>query len=230
MQIDPLLTKAAIKAGIFLAEGDSLPGDIYMRAYGCLVDLAHRMDTQPGLTFGETPATISMVGTTLTAMPLTQSEQEYIDGGGTLDITDRLLTPVPLIAPRVIHQGVEIKPVSMGDLLTWQEPDYFSFIARPDHALLVFYTCPGDIIVLMRDRLLVDTDPTGEVHVPVSYENYLVNALAADIATNFQLFDSVPLLTELAAKSIKDISGNNQVPRAPRHNLTLALSKYRRRG
>ena len=70
---------------------------------------------------------------------IVDTDVDLAAGGGTVDITDRLVTDVCLIAPQIIRSGTEIKPVSLVDLLTWMDDSFCSFTAKPDRAIITFY-------------------------------------------------------------------------------------------
>lgn len=234
-KISHIVKKALKNVGIQVSEGDSVPGDIFNPTLGLLRDLIAELNSQSAIQFEQSSSVVPIQGSKLTFKLYTEAEQAIIDGGGTVDITDRLVDFVPINNPVVYIDGFHLEFVSYRDLLDRQEATNatcYAFNVGKDYSEIVFNAPVGGSITLLRSvPIEIDEEPFGEVHIPDSYVTYLVTRLSEAVAIHYQFHDTASVFAQKSERT-GNILANNAASRkvVVKRNLTTGLNRFRKYG
>lgn len=230
-QIAQLIKKALKDTGIFISEGDSIEADYFNPTLEMLRDVVAELNTQTAIIFSQQSDVVKVTGNKLTFKKYTEAEQAIIDGGGTVDITDRLVDFVPLSNPIVYSDGYHLDFVSYRDLLDKSSDTLscYTFNVGKDFSEIIFNAnVAGSITILRNVPIEIDDEPYGEVHIPDSYVHYLVTRLAESVAIRYQFTDTASIFAQKGERT-GNILANNNVNRKPvNRNLIAGLNKFRK--
>lgn len=231
--IASIIKKALKDTGIYLTEGDSIPSDYFNPTLEMLRDVIAELNTQTAIIFSQQSDNVSVTGNKLKFKKYTESEQAIIDGGGTVDITDRLVDFVPLSNPLVYSNGYHLDFVSYRDLLdrSSETCTCYTFNVGHDFSEIIFNAnVAGTITILRNVPIEIDNEPYGEVHIPDSYVHYLVTKLAESVAIRYQFTETASIFAQKGERT-GNILANNNVNRRPVNiNLMAGLNKFRKYG
>lgn len=228
-----IIREAAQKVGVYTAEGDAVPGDIYLPMYNMLRDIISELNSQNAISFGKELITTTITGDTITFQPYTAAEQAIIDGGGSVDITDRIVTILPDVAPDVYVDSVKCLLLSYSDLLALQNvymPEWYAFNRKIDKAEILFPTeIKGKSVKILHNiPLRIDDAPYGDVHVPETYVRFVIAKLIASAAQHFQ-FEETAMMARMQVSDLgAGLATNNMASKPIKANLHTALNKFRR--
>lgn len=229
--IASIIKKALKDTGIYLTEGDSIPSDYFNPTLEMLRDVIAELNTQTAIIFSQQSDNVSVTGNKLKFKKYTESEQAIIDGGGTVDITDRLVDFVPLSNPLVYSNGYHLDFVSYRDLLDRSSENCtcYTFNVGHDFSEIIFNAnVAGTITILRNVPIEIDNEPYGEVHIPDSYVHYLVTKLAESVAIRYQFTETASIFAQKGERT-GNILANNNVNRRPVNiNLMAGLNKFRK--
>ena len=159
-----IVRKALQNAGIWVSEAEEVPGDYLVPCFGMLQDIIAELNAQSAIVFEQTITETTLVGGSLTFKPYTDAEQLVIDGGGTVDITDRLVDYIPVQAPSgVTVNGNPLRMVSISDMAlldTTYAISAYSFQVSSDSSKMLFDGEGGTLTFVRNKPISMDEDIT----------------------------------------------------------------------
>lgn len=234
-KIAHIIKKSLKDIGVYVSEGDSVPADLFNPILGLLRDIIAELNSQSAIQFEQSSSIVSVQGSKLTFKLYTEAEQAIIDGGGTVDITDRLVDFVPITNPIVYKDGFHLEFVSYRDLLDRQEVSRatcYAFNIGKDYSEVVFNAPVGGSITLLRSvPIQIDKEPYGDVHIPDSYVHYLVTKLSEAAAIHYQFHETASIFAQKSERT-GNILANNAASRkvVVNRNILTGLNKFRKYG
>ena len=227
-----IVRKALQNAGIWVSEAEEVPGDYLVPCFGMLQDILAELNAQSAIVFEQVITNTTLVGDSLTFKPYTKAEQAIIDGGGTVDITDRLVDFIPVQYPTgVTLNGNVLRLVSVADLALLDSSSAataYAFLVSSDSAKLMFDGVGGIVKFVRNKPITMDEEVTGEVHVPPAYDHYLVTKLAEAASLRYQFSESASLFAQ-KGKAQGNALANNVVANRPiPHKTAKNLNRFRR--
>lgn len=232
--ISNIIRKAATNIGMQITEDEAVPSDILDPMFELLKDVVSELNTQTAISFGQEATDITVSGNLLTFMPYTEAEQAIIDGGGTVDITDRLVDFIPMTSPTVYFNGYSLPQLSVKDILNLRSGSCVTSVAfnvKSDRSELLFDGNVASTISILRNiPILIDDAPYGNVDIPEPYVTFLVMKLSELGAGHFQFYEKAQFYTEKSKTSASNLSINNLSHKPITHNIYLGLNKFRRYG
>ena len=232
MKISSLVRKALQDAGIYSSESEAVPSDYLIPCIEMLRDVIQEANSQSAIVFEQSVTSVNVSGDVLTFMPYTDAEQAIIDGGGTVDITDRLVDFIPIQPPIAFNSLGRLNRVSMPDLLSFTSDSVvscYAFNMLSDRSEIRFNApSAGTVTVLRSVPIVMDDSPGGDVSVPVAFERYLVTKLAESIAIRYQFTETASIMAQRAQRQGQVLADSNISARPLRHNLAKCLDKFRR--
>lgn len=226
-----IVRKALQNAGIWVSEAEEVPGDYLVPCMGMLQDIVAELNAQSAIVFEQTITETTLVGSSLTFKPITEAEQLIIDGGGTVDITDRLTDFIPVQAPSgVTVNGNPLRMVSISDMAlldTSSAISAYAFQVSSDSSKMLFDGEGGTLKFVRNKPVMMDDEITGEVHVPPAYDHFLVTKLAEAASLRYQFSESASLFAQ-KGKAQGNALANNVVSNRPIPHKTIKnLNRFR---
>lgn len=229
-----IVKKALKDTGIYVSEGDSVPADYFNPTVEMLRDVISELNTQSAIQFSQQSDVVEVKGNKLTFKKYTEAEQAIINGGGTVDITDRMVDFVPLINPTVYVDAYHLDFVSYRDILDRQVADTvtcYTFNVGKDYSEIIFNgNVAGTVTLLRTVPIEIDDEPYGEVHIPDAFVHFLVTKLAESVAIRYQFTDTASIFAQKAERTGNILANNNVSRRPVNRNLIAGLNRFRRYG
>jgi hypothetical protein len=183
------------------------------------------MNADPSLTFGIQNITTFVSGSVLTFKPYTSAEQSIIAGGGTVDITDRVVTVRPTVAPSVFINGSRLSTVDPIELPSYSDKYVCAWSPDWDQDIILFGAPVADTVsIQFRKPIPVPSAPGEEVRVPERFHEYLVLTLAVSIAIKLGVVETIQTLNSLLQKEAYRVTANNNFSRPVK--LTVDLNRF----
>lgn len=209
-----IVLRAAEAVGLKDFNGEAMEGDDFRKVFLALQDCMRSLNSDPAVLFGVSSVSARVNGSVLTFKPYTDAEQAIIDGGGSVDITDRVVTVRPTIAPAVYIGGSRISMVDPLDLPLHCSSDSCAWEQDWDEDRLVFGANVGDVVTMqMRKPVHVPAAPTEEIQVPERFYDYITLSLAVALAVKIGSVETLAALKESLARETVRITGNNNYTR-----------------
>lgn len=230
-----VIKKSLKDVGVYCSEGDSVPADLFNPALEMLRDIIAEINSQSAIQFEQSSDVVNVTGNKLIFKKYTEAEQAIIDGGGTIDITDRLVDFVPINNPIVYKDGFHLDFVSYRDLLDRQDATAvtcYAFNIGKDYSELIFNVPVGGLITVLRSvPIEIDDEPFGEVHIPDAYVHYLVTRLSESVAIRYQFTETASIFAQKSERT-GNILANNVASRkvVVKRNLITGLNRFSRYG
>lgn len=229
--IADIIAKALKDAGVYVTEGESVPGDYYNPSLSMLRDIISELNTQSAIQFGQRMDVVSVTGNKLTFKEITEDEQDIIDGGGSVDLTDRMTDFVPIVNPVAYYDGHHLDYISLRDLADRNDSSScvscYAFNVGEDYSELIFNAPVGGSVKIIRNvPITIDDEPYGEVHIPKSFVLYLVTRLSEAIAIRYQLTDTASIFAQKADRTGNILANNNTSRRPINRNLMDGLNRF----
>lgn len=239
-KITHIVKKALQNAGILVSEGDDVPGDYLNPCIEMLQDIVAELNAQSAIVFEQAIVSRTLQGDTLTFKKYTEDELAIIDGGGTVDITDRIVDYVPVQYPTgVTVSESRLRFVSVSDLSLSQNdsmPSCYAFQTHADESRVLF-DCPvrgATIKFVINKPIVMDQEPngdiitTGSVHVPPAYDHLMVTKLAEAASLRYQFTDSASLFAQKGRVQADALANNVTSSRPLKHKTASNLNRFRR--
>lgn len=227
-----IIAKALKDTGIYVSEGNSIPGDYYFPCFELLKDLVAELNSQTAIQFEQQVDNYDMSGSKLTFKKYTDEELEIITSGGSIDITDRFIDFVPLTTPKVYIDGYHLEYISYRDLLDRMfddMPEFYTFNVGNDYSELVFNAPVSSTITLLRTvPIRIDDEPYGNLYVPDAYVHYIVIRLSEMVATRYQFTETALIFAQKSEKTGNILTNNNTSRKPVKRNLAAGLNKFRK--
>lgn len=227
-----IIKKALKDTGIYVSEGDSVPGDYYNPCFDLLKDLVSELNSQTAIQFEQQVDNYAMAGYKLTFKEYTEEERAIITSGGTVDITDRFVDFVPITLPKVYINGYHLEHISYRDLLDRLSdsiPEYYAFNIGNDYSELIFNAPVANTITLLRNvPIRLDEEPFGNLYVPDAYVHYIVTRLSEMVAIRYQFMETASIFAQKGEKTGNILTNNNASRKPVKRNLVTGLNKFRK--
>lgn len=220
-----IVNRASEALGLKDFNSESMEADDFRKVFLALQDSIRSMNADPSLTFGTQTLTNFVSGSVLTFKPYTAAELAVIAGGGTVDITDRVVTVRPTVAPSVFISGSRLTTVDPIELPSYSDRYTCSWNPDWDQDQVLFGAPVSDTVTFQfRKPIPIPTTPTEEVKVPERFHEYLVLNLAVNIAPKLGLTESVQMLSQLLQKETLRVTANNNYSRPVK--LTVDMNRF----
>ena len=215
-------------AGIWTSATQAVPADYSVPATDMLRDIVDEMNAEPGIAFEQQADDVSVTGSVLTFKPYTTAELAIIAGGGTVDITDRLVDFIPIQAPKVLDDDGLFSYLSLTDLLLGDDERSFAFRVVDDYSEIIFKRGPVSVSIVRNGPVTMDEEPTGVVHVPVMYQRYLITKLAESASIRYQMGDTAAIMAQRAQAQGQVVASQAVSTKPVKSNVGNALNRFRR--
>lgn len=228
-QTAQIIKKSLKDVGLIISETETVPGEYYAPAFEILKDLIAELNTQSAIIFSQQSDVVSVGSNKLIFKPLNETEQSIIDGGGTVDLTGRLIDFIPLTNPIVYYKGSVLDYASYRDLLNMPTSHVmcYAFNIAEDYSEIIF-NAPVDSITLLRNvPIVIDDEPYGDVHIPKAYEHFLITKLSEALAIRYQFAESASMFAQKAERTGNILATNATSRRPVRRNLMAGLNKFK---
>lgn len=220
-----IVNRASEALGLKDFNSESMEADDFRKVFLSLQDSIRSMNADPSLTFGTQTLTNFVSGSVLTFKPYTTAELAIIAGGGTVDITDRVVSVRPTVAPSVFISGSRLTTVDPIDLPSYCDKYTCSWNPDWDQDQVLFGSAVSETVTFQfRKPIPIPATPTEEVKVPDRFHEYLVLNLAVGIAPKLGLTESVQMLNNLLQKETLRVTANNNYSRPVK--LTVDMNRF----
>ena len=209
-----IVLRSSEAVGLKDFNSESMQGDDFRKAFLALQDCIRSINCDPAIMFGVSSFPVRVSGSVLTFRPYTDEEKAIIDGGGSVDITDRVVDIRPTMPPSVYVGGSRISMVDPMDLPLHMSSEYCAWFQDWDEDRIVFGANVGDVVTIQaRKPVVVPKPPTEEVQVPERFYDYLILSLAVALAVKLGSLETLAALKESLAREIVRVTGNNNYSR-----------------
>lgn len=206
-----IVHRASEAVGLKDFNSESMEADDFRKVFLALQDSIRSLNSDPAILFGTVNKTVHVSGSSLSFKPYTPDELAIIAGGGTIDITDRVVDIRPTIAPMPFISGSRLSMVDPLELPQYSDKYTCAWFPDWDEDKLEFGDVVGaDVTLQIRKPVPVPVTPTEEVKIPERFHEYLVLSLAVNVGTKLGLTESLVILKQsLAAELVRVTASNN---------------------
>lgn len=206
-----IVHRASEAIGLKDFNSESMEADDFRKVFLALQDSIRSLNSDPSLVFGMQRLDVHVSGSALTFKPYTTAELAIIAGGGTVDITDRVVDVRPTVAPNVYIGGSRLETVDPIDLVRYSDRYTCAWSPDWDQDQILFASPVADMVtVSFRKPVPVPASPTEEVRVPERFHEYLILSLAVSVGTKLGLTETLqPLMRSLAQELSRVTASNN---------------------
>lgn len=232
--ITHIVRKALQNAGIYVSEGEEVPGDYLNPCIEMLQDIVAELNAQSAIVFEQAIVSRTLHGDTLTFKKYTDEELAVIDGGGTVDITDRIVDYVPVQYPTGLTvDDNKLRFASLSDVSLSQNGSTYTcyaFQTLSNEARVVFDSpLKGATVKFVVNKpIVIDEDLTGELHVPPAYDHMIVTRLAEAASLRYQFTESASLFAQKGKVQSDALANNVTSSRPLKHKTQNNLNRFRR--
>ena len=229
--ISEIIEEALKDVGIYKHAGSSPHGKDYNSALRKLRSIINELNLQSDIAFGVEETNADVVGDRLRFKPLTDDEKAIIDGGGTVDLTDRLTDFKPTTAPVVYIDDVQLRLVNYKDLIKYRKlngANVYAFNVTPTEAQIVFPKGGMKVTIVRNIPITIDEDNFGYVHVDPSFKMYMANKLAEELAIEYKFMDELSIYEKKASDSRMKITRGNATFNPQYHDFWAGIEKFGR--
>lgn len=220
-----IVNRASEALGLKDFNSESMEADDFRKVFLSLQDSIRSMNADPSLTFGTQTISNFVSGSVLTFKPYTAAEQAIIDGGGTVDITDRIVTVRPTVAPSVFISGSRLTTIDPIELPSYSDRYTCAWNPDWDQDQVLFGAPVSDTVTFQfREPIPIPSTSTEVVKVPERFHDYLVLSLAVGVAPRLGLTESVQMLNSLLQKETARVTANTNYSRPVK--LTVDLDRF----
>ena len=227
--ISEIIEEAVKDVGIYKSAGSSVPGKHYNTALRKLRSIISELNLQSDIAFGVEETEANVTGDRIRFKPLTEAEQAIIDGGGTIDTTDRLTDFKPVTAPVIFIDGVQLRLVNYKDIITYRklnEVSTYAFNVTPTESQVVFPKGGITVRIVRNIPITIDEDSFGYVHVDPSFKMYLANKLAEELAIEYKFTEELDIYEKKANDSRMKITRSNAQWNPQYHDFWAGINKF----
>lgn len=217
-----IVNRASEAVGLKDFNSESMESDDFRKVFLALQDAIRSMNADPNLTFGTQNISNFVSGSVLTFKPYTTAELAIIAGGGTVDITDRVVTVRPTVAPSVFISGSRLTTVDPIELPSYSDKYTCAWNPDWDQDQVMFGAPVADTVTFQfRKPIPVPSLPNEEVKVPERFHEYLVLTLAVGIAIKLGVTETIQTLNSLLQKEAHRVTANNNYSRPVKLEMDL---------
>lgn len=220
-----IVNRASEALGLKDFNSESMEADDFRKVFLSLQDSIRSMNADPSLVFGTQNISKFVSGAILTFKPYTTAELATIAGGGTIDITDRIVDVRPTVAPSVYISGSRLSTVDPVELPSYSDKYTCAWNPDWDQDQVLFGAPVSDAVTFQfRKPIPVPTTPTEEVRVPERFHEYLVLNLAVSVAVKLGLTETIQTLNSLLQKETARVTANTNYSRPVK--LTVNMNRF----
>lgn len=220
-----IVNRASEALGLKDFNSESMEADDFRKVFLSLQDSIRSMNADTSLTFGTQNISKFISGSTLTFKPYTAAELAIIAGGGTVDITDRVVDVRPTVAPSVYISGSRLSTVDPIELPSYSDKYTCAWNPDWDQDQVLFGAPVSDTVTFQfRKPIPVPSTPTEEVKVPDRFHEYLVLNLAVSVAVKLGLTETIQTLNGLLQKETARVTANTNYSRPVK--LTVNMNRF----
>lgn len=206
-----IVHRASEAVGLKDFNSESMEGDDFRKVFIALQDVVRSLNSNQSYLFGITTVSKVVSSDALTFMPYNAAERAIIAGGGTVDITDRIVDVRPTVCPMAYINEARVQVVDALDLPMFA--DRYTCAWEPDHdrdVLRFGKALGGDTVTLrIRKPIPVPERPNDVAQVPERFIELLVLSLAVSIATKLGMVETLGALKESLLSEIGRVTKNN---------------------
>ena len=206
-----LVHKVSEAIGIKPMHSDSMNPDYFRRVFAIMVDSIRSINQQEDIVFGYDLRTMFVAGDKLTFKPYTAAEQAIIDGGGSVDITDRIVDIRPCSAPTIVINSQRQVLALPSDIKAYGTMACtYAWVPGYDKDEVIFPSALSkNIDLTIRKPIAVPSTPLSVIEVPDRFFSFLVATISYNAATAFGLADRAKMQQEIAANERRAVGTNN---------------------
>lgn len=208
--ISYIVHRASEMCGLKEFYSDSMDGDDFRKVFLMAQDAIRTLNQQSDITFAYTIVNVQVTGTSLVFKPYTAEEQAIIDGGGTVDISNRVVSIRPVICPAVYINDTKLSMVEVIDLPKYR--DKYTCAWNPDwdqDTIMFGSSVNGEVSVNVRKPITVPVLPNDNLEVPERFNDFIICTLAYNLACVLTIMESIPIIRANLATARRAITGNN---------------------
>lgn len=205
-----IIHRAAEMVGLKDFNSDSMDGDDFRKVFLMTQDAIRNLNQQSAITFAYTQVTTYITGSEMVFKPYTEAEQAIIDGGGTVDITNRIVTIRPTICPAIYIGQDKLNIVEAIDLPMYH--DKFTCAWNPDwdqDSVLFGNTVNAEVTAHIRKPITVPVLPSEDIQVPERFHDFIICTIAYNIASVLAMVETLPIVKANLDTARKMITQNN---------------------
>lgn len=205
-----IIHRAAEMVGLKDFNSDSMDGDDFRKVFLMTQDAIRNLNQQSDITFAYTQVNKFVTGSELVFKPYTEDEQAIIDGSGTVDITNRIVTIRPIICPSMYINDSKLNIVEAMDLPLYR--DKYTCAWNPDwdqDSVLFGNTVNGEVTVHIRKPIVVPAIPNEDIQVPERFHEFLICTVAYNIASVLAMIETLPIVKTNLDTARRLITKNN---------------------
>lgn len=227
--ISAIIEDALKDTGLYKAEGKNIGGAKYQEALRKLRIIVDELNLQSTVAFGSQEDIIQLTNNKVIFKPLTEQENEIINAGGTVDLTDRLTDFKPKIAPVVYYKGNALRLVTYKDLVNLRsvpETIAYTFNITPTESQVILNKGNVELTIVRAIPITVDAESYGYVHVDESFQSFLSNKLAEELAITYKLIDELETHKSRARESKQSITVTTSSFKPQYHDFWAGINKF----
>ncbi len=209
-----IIHRAAEMVGLKDFASDAMDGDDFRKVFLMTQDAIRNLNQQTDVVFAYTTVSKTVNGTELVFKPYTEAEQAIIDGGGTVDITNRIVTIRPVVCPAIYRGNEQLSIVDMLDLPKYC--DGFTCAWNPDwdqDTIMFGKSINAEVTAHIRKPITVPTMPSDTLEMPERYNDYIICLIAYNIASTLAMVETLPIVKANLDTAKKLITRNNNYHR-----------------
>lgn len=204
-----IVHRASEATGLKDFNSEAMEADDFRKVFLALQDAIRSINGDESLIFGVQTITVHLSGSALTFKPYTDAELAVIAGGGSVDITDRVVDLRPTIPPVIYLDKSPCLMVDMIDLPQYGGRNVFAWNPGWDQDTAEFAnSVAGTVVVQARKPIAVPDLPTDEAKIPERMYEYIVLYLAVNIATKLGLTETLTILQDQLSKEAARVTKN----------------------
>lgn len=209
-----IIHRAAEMVGLKDFASDSMDGDDFRKVFLMTQDAIRNLNQQTDIVFAYTSVTKQVTGNALVFKPYTDVEQAIIDGGGTVDTTNRIVTIRPVVCPAVYRGSEKLSIVDALDLPKYG--DGYTCAWNPDwdqDSIMFGIDINTEITAHIRKPITVPVMPSDTMEMPERYNEYVICLIAYNIASTLAMVETLPIVKVNMDTARKLITRNNNYHR-----------------
>lgn len=209
-----IIHRASEMVGLKNFESDTMDDDNFRKVFYMVCDAIRGVNQQDSIAFSNVTIDKQVTGDTLIFQPYTEAEQSIIDGGGTVDITNRIVDIRPTIAPVLYRGSDKLTYVDYLDLPSYSDGYFCSWNPDWDKDIVKFGNTINSIITCqIRKPVKIPTLPSQYIEIPERMNDYLICLVAYNIASVLGMTETLPIIKANLDSAKKLVTVNNRSTR-----------------
>lgn len=209
-----VIHRAAEMVGLKDFASDAMDGDDFRKVFLMTQDAIRNLNQQTDIVFAYSTVTTTVNGSELVFKPYTDEEQAIIDGGGTIDLTNRVVTIRPVVCPAIYRGTEKLSIVDPMDLPKYG--DGFTCAWNPDwdqDTIIFGRYINAEVTAHIRKPIKVPVMPSEIMEMPERYNEYIICLIAYNIASTLAMVETLPIVKINLDNARKLITRNNNYHR-----------------